>query len=144
MFKACAARIAQLLPACPERRDLVHGDLLHQNVLVTDDASAVTAIFSWKCSIRGDFLYDVAWCTFWGAWHPGIAAADLWKRTLAAPDLVAADLVDAAWRHHCYELQIAATHLGWNTWTGNHQELMAVADAAERVLERGPLPMQRS
>ncbi len=143
LFQACELRIEQLLPACPERRDLVHGDLLHQNVLVSDDASTVTAIFSWKCSARGDFLYDVAWCTFWGAWHPGIAAAGLWERTLAAPDLVEADLVDAALRHHCYELQIAASHFGWNAWTGNMEELNAVADAAEHVLRRGPLPLNR-
>ncbi len=142
LFRACESRIEKLLPACPERRDLVHGDLLHQNVLVADDAAYVTAIFSWKCSIRGDFLFDVAWCTFWGAWHPGIAAADLWQRTLTAADLSEGDLVDAPSRHHCYELQIAASHFGWHVWTGDDRGLAAVADAAERILERGPLPMR--
>ena len=138
LFKACESRIEELLPACPERRDLIHGDLLHQNVLVADHATHVTAIFSWKCSARGDFLFDVAWCTFWGAWHPSIAAADIWRRTLAAPDLGEGDLIDAPVRHHCYELQIAASHLGWNAWTGDDQGLVAVADAAERTFERGP------
>ncbi len=140
LFRICESRIDELLPACPERRDLIHGDLLHQNVLVSDDAAQVTAVFSWKCSAFGDFLYDVAWCTFWSDWHPGIAAADLWQRTLSAPDLSEADLQDAAVRHHCYELQIGASHLGWNAWTGNQQELEAVAVALERVLEKGPLP----
>lgn len=139
LFRACEIRIEELLPACPERRDLVHGDLLHQNVLVADDAARVTAIFSWKCSIRGDFLFDVAWCTFWGAWHPAIAAAGLWHRTLVAADLGEGDLVDAPSRHHCYELQIAASHLGWNAWTGDNPGLADVADATERTLERGPL-----
>ncbi len=141
IFRACETRIEALLPYCPERRDLVHGDLLHQNVLVSEDATRVTAIFSWKCSVRGDFLFDIAWCTFWGSWHPGIAAADLWRRTLHAPDLSETDLIDAPLRHHCYELQIAASHFGWNVWTGNDQELAAVAARAELVLERGPLPM---
>jgi aminoglycoside phosphotransferase (APT) family kinase protein len=140
LFRSCESRIRELLSTCPERRDLVHGDLLHQNVLVADDdAARVTAIFSWKCSVRGDFLFDVAWCTFWGAWYPGIAAADLWQRTLAAADLSERDLVDAPLRHHCYELQIAASHLGWQAWTGDDRELAAVARAAERTLERGPL-----
>ena len=138
LFKACESRIEELLPACPERRDLIHGDLLHQNVLVADHAAHVTAIFSWKCSARGDFLFDVAWCTFWGAWHPSIAATDIWRRTLAVPDLGEGDLIDAPVRHHCYELQIAASHLGWNAWTGDDQGLVAVADAAERTFERGP------
>ena len=139
IFSACESRIEALLPYCPERRDLVHGDLLHQNVLICEDATRVTAIFSWKCSARGDFLYDLAWCTFWGPWHPGIAAADLWRRTLNAADLTESDLVDAERRHHCYELQIAASHFGWNVWTGNDEGLAAVAAEAQRVLDRGPL-----
>ena len=141
LFETCVARIQELLPSCPERRDLVHGDLLHQNVLVSDDGLTVTAVFSWKCSAYGDFLYDVAWCTFWSGWHPGIAAANIWQRTMAAPDLTDADLVNAALRHHCYELQIGASHLGWNAWTGNQKELEAVAKALEHTLTNGPLSL---
>lgn len=139
LFRACEGRIHELLPRCPERRDLVHGDLLHQNVLMADDASRITGVFSWKCSARGDFLFDVAWCTLWGAWHPGIAAADLWHRTITDADLSAGDLADAPLRHQCYELQIAASHLGWYTWTGDDENLAALADIAEQMLERGPL-----
>ncbi len=139
LFVACEQRIADLLDACPERRDLVHGDLLHQNVLVADDASEVTAIFSWKCSVRGDFLFDAAWCTFWDGWYPGIEAIDVWGRTV---DSLAGSesLVDAAVRHHCYELQIGASHFGWNLWTGNTDELRRTAARTAEVLERGPLP----
>lgn len=142
LFDACELRIGELLAACPERTDLVHGDLLHQNVLLDDDARCVTAVFSWKCSARGDFLYDVAWCTLWSPWHPGIAAIDLWGQTLGAADLDEGDLVDAALRHHCYELQIAASHLAWNAWTGDERSLNELADATEAVLERGPLQMR--
>lgn len=140
IFQASQARIEELLPACPERRDLIHGDLLHQNVLVSDDASRVTAIFSWKCSVYGDFLFDVAWCTFWSGWHPGIAASNIWPRTLDAPDLTAADLENAALRHHCYELQIGTSHLGWNAWVDNQNDLEAVARLLQQRLETGPLP----
>jgi aminoglycoside phosphotransferase (APT) family kinase protein len=139
LFNACESRIEQLLPACPERRDLIHGDLLHQNVLISDDARRVTAIFSWKCSVLGDFLFDVAWLTFWSPWHPVIAQTDIWRRTLMAPDLSENDLVDASARHHCYELLIAASHLGWYIWTGDHQTLRVLADTMDRILERGPL-----
>jgi aminoglycoside phosphotransferase (APT) family kinase protein len=95
VFRAAEERVRELVDACPERRDLVHGDLLHRNVLVSDDASAINAVFSWKCSTRGDHLFDTAWCTFWGdTFHPGIAAA------IGGVSEVDAD------RHHCYELQI--------------------------------------
>lgn len=138
LFRACERRIDGLLEACPERRDLVHGDLLNRNLLIAEDASRITAVFSWKCSVRGDFLFDVAWCTFWGAWHPGIAAMDLWNRTVTSQSLSEETLEDAALRHHCYELHIGATHLGWNAWTGNQEELRSVAAHTTRVLARGP------
>lgn len=137
LFRVCETRIAELVEACPERRDLVHGDLLHGNVLVDDAATTVTGVFSWKCSVRGDFLYDVACCTFWGPWHPGIAALELWPLVHDATPV--AVLGDAALRHHCYELQIGASHLGWNAWTGEEATLRAVAAHTAMVLERGPL-----
>ena len=114
IFRASEARVRDLVEACPERRDLIHGDLLHANVLVAEDASRPSAVFSWKCSVRGDFLFDVAWCTFWSPWYTGIAAADPWephptgalgprrrrrlgRRPYAAPLLRAAHRSHAPW-----------------------------------------------
>jgi aminoglycoside phosphotransferase (APT) family kinase protein len=141
LSKAVAERVRTLAAACPERRDLVHGDLLHGNVLVSPDARRVEAVLSWKCSVRGDFLYDAAWCSFWSPWHPGIAAADPLSRLLRAPAVRAEPgaLLDAAARHHCYELHIGFTHLGWNVWTGNQADLAATARRLAEVLDRGPL-----
>jgi len=140
---AAAGRVRALIDACPERRDLVHGDLLHGNVLVSPDARRVEAVLSWKCSVRGDFLFDAAWCTFWAPFHPGIAAADPLSGLLQAPDVRAEPGArrDAAARHHCYELHIGFTHLGWNVWTGNQAALGATARRLAEILERGPLPL---
>jgi aminoglycoside phosphotransferase (APT) family kinase protein len=130
---AAQARIRELLDACPDRRDLVHGDLLSKNVLVAEDVSALRAVFSWKCSVRGDALYDIAWMTFWGAWGlPGISAIDPWS--LRADDGSA----DAAIRHHCYELHIGATHLCWNAQIDDAVELNKVAAQLAELLESGP------
>ena len=145
LYRAGGARVRGLLDACPERRDLVHGDLLHANVLVSADASRVTAVFSWKCSVRGDFLYDTAWCSFWSAWYPGIAAVEPWQLTLTGPgsaaDLEAPGdpgaLADAGARHHCYQLHIGLVHLGWSVWVGDEAALGAVARHLETVLEAG-------
>jgi aminoglycoside phosphotransferase (APT) family kinase protein len=140
---AVTGRVRTLVDACPERRDLVHGDLLHGNVLVSPDAGRVEAVLSWKCSVRGDFLFDAAWCSFWAPWHPGIAAADPLSGLLEAPAVRAEPAArrDAAARHHCYELHIGFTHLGWNLWTGNQPELAATARRLAEILERGPLPL---
>ena len=138
---AVTGRVRALAQACPERRDLVHGDLLHGNVLVSPDAQ-VEAVLSWKCSVRGDFLFDAAWCSFWAPFHPGIAADPL-PGLLRAPSVrdEPGALLDAAARHHCYELHIGFTHLGWNIWTGNQAGLAATARRLAEVLERGPLPL---
>jgi aminoglycoside phosphotransferase (APT) family kinase protein len=140
---AACGRVRALAEACPERRDLVHGDLLHGNVLVSPDARRVEAVLSWKCSVRGDFLFDAAWCSFWAPFHPGIAAAGPLSGLLQDPGVRAEPgaLRDAAARHHCYELHTGFTHLGWNVWSGNQAGLAATARRLAEVLERGPLPL---
>lgn len=136
-FRAVDGRIRSLLDACPDRRQLVHSDLLHSNVLVTEAADAVSAVFSWKCSTWGDSIYDLAWCTFWGRWHEVIGTLDLWNRVV--PTLSASDAVDVAVRHHVYELQIGASHLGWYATLGDEENLGWTCRQLDELLERGPL-----
>jgi aminoglycoside phosphotransferase (APT) family kinase protein len=142
VFRACEARVRDLVDACPERRDLVHGDLLHANVLVSEDARRPRALFSWKNSVRGDFLYDTAWCTFCSIWYPGIAALDLWHLIHQEPSISgdAAALVDAPLRHHCYELVTGLGALAWNTWIDDVPVLQQAAARLAELFERGPLP----
>lgn len=135
-FRAVDDRIRSLLDACPDRRQLVHSDLLHYNVLVSPTADAITAVFSWKCATWGDAMYDLAWCTFWGRWHDGIGALDLWDRVV--PTLAASDAVDVGVRHHVYELQIGASHLGWYATLGDTENLDWTSRQLDELLERGP------
>ena len=135
-FSMADQRIRSLLPACADLRQLVHSDLLHYNVLLNPCADAVSAVFSWKCSTWGDALYDLAWCTFWGRWHDGIGALNLWDRV--APTLSAADAVDAGERHHAYELHVGASHLGWYATLGDDDNLQWTARQLNELLEAGP------
>jgi len=50
-------------------------------------------------------------------------------------------LLDAAARHHCYELHIGFTHLRWYLWIRDQAGLAATARRLAEVLERGPLPL---
>ena len=137
LVRACESRATDLLDACAERRHVVHGDLLYQNVLVSEDASTVTGVFSWKRSVRGDFLYDTAYCTFFSTWYPGVGAADPWGATLSA--LPADEMRDAPARHHCYELTIGASHLGAYFWTNDEHNLRIARRRLSEILERGEL-----
>jgi hypothetical protein len=78
-----------------------------------------------------------------GAVPPGVRPAGPLSGLLRAPSVraEAGALRDAAARHHCYELHIGFTHLGWNVWTGNQAALAATARRLAEVLERGPLPL---
>ena len=97
---------------------------------------AVTAVFSWKCATWGDPLYDLAWCTFWGRWHDGIGAMDLWGRVV--PSLTGSEAVYVAQRHHVYEVQIAASHLGWYATLGDEDNLTWTVRQIGDLLEQGP------
>jgi hypothetical protein len=110
-------------------------------VLVSGDASTVTGVFSWKRSVRGDFLYDTAHCTFFSPWYPGIGAADPWAATLST--LTPDEMLDAGARHHCYELTIGITHLGGYVRTNDKQNLRAAQRRLSEILERGELPVKR-
>ena len=141
---AVSDRVRALIDACPERRDLVHGDLLHGNVLVSTDLHRVEAVISWKLSLRGDFLYDAAWCSVWGpVFYPGIAAIDPLSDLLRDRSLQRDGnaLADAAVRHHCYALQIAFTHLGWSLGTWDPKHLDATVDLLAELLDRGPVAL---
>lgn len=140
---AVCDRVRTLVGACPERRDLIHGDLLHGNVLVSPDCRRVQAVLSWKHSLRGDFLYDAAWCSVWGpVFYPGIAAVDPLSGLLHDPGLRAdqSALIDAGVRHHCYQLQIGLTHLRWSIRSWKQEHLTATARLLAEILERGPMP----
>ena len=137
-FRAVDRRIRSLLDACPDRRELVHSDLLHYNVLVTPSADAISAVFSWKCATWGDSAYDLAWCTFWGRWHPGVGALDLWERVV--PALSVSEGIDIGTRHHVYELQIGASHLGWYATLGDDENLRWTRRQLDELLESGPRP----
>ena len=138
VFDRCVERINSLREACPERRDLLHADLFYRNVLVSDRVDRVSGIFSWKCSAFGDFLYDLAWCTFWSRWYPVIESADMWTRFVDDRSVEADMRVDAPIRHHVYELHIGATHLAWWVKTHEPEHLARGVEALEEILERGP------
>jgi hygromycin-B 4-O-kinase len=66
-FDRAYRRLQELAPSLPESRHLIHSDLLHFNVLVQD--ARITAVLDWGCGLYGDFLYDVAWHSFWAPWY---------------------------------------------------------------------------
>ena len=125
-FDEAYRRLHSLLGACPEDRHLVHSDLLNYNVLVTGDR--ISAVLDWGSSLYGDFVFDVAWFSFWQPWYPAWSDIDIAAeaaRYYAAIDL---EVPRFAERLRCYEIVIGLEHLAYNAFKGRWSTLQAVAE----------------
>src|SRR5205807_2481811 len=107
VFVSGERALRSFLPACPAVRHLVHADLLNRNVLVADDAARLEAVFDWGCSVAGDFLYEVAWFTFWAPWHPALDALDFRRVIEEHYEAISLPVEHFGQRLACYELQIS-------------------------------------
>ncbi len=135
LFETTFAAFSDLLERCPTEPHLIHSDLLNRNVLVSEDASEVRAVFDWGCLKYGDFLYEVAWFTFCEPWHPGLAAIDIRSAAVAHYDTTGVRVPGFDERMRCYELHIALDHLAYNAFTGSQDDLIAVANRTRAILE---------
>lgn len=63
VVKQILIRYKKLIPYCPNISHLVHGDYGFNNLL--SDGKKITGVIDWDLSKYGDFLWDVAWLSFW-------------------------------------------------------------------------------
>ena len=114
VFEAAFIHMQRLVPACPNERHLIHSDLLNFNVLVQGDR--ISALLDWGSSMYGDFLWDLAWLTFWQPWYTAWSTLDIRQ---AARDHYAAtglDVPNFDARLRCYEIAIGLDGLAYQTW----------------------------
>jgi hygromycin-B 4-O-kinase len=135
VFVSGERALRSLLWACPEIRHVLHRDLLHRNVLVAEDASRLEAVFDWACSLAGDFLYEVAWFTFWEPWYPALEAIDFRRVIQDHYETIGLEVENFDERLTCYELQIGLEHLAYAAFTGREDDLHAVAGRTVQILE---------
>jgi aminoglycoside phosphotransferase (APT) family kinase protein len=113
-FEDALAALTSVVDACPERRDLVHNDLLHRNVFVAP-RGRIAAVIDWANSLYGDFLYDVALLTFWTPWYPSIDETELIKQARARLDPAERNVDE---RLRAYWLRIGAEHIAYRAYLG--------------------------
>jgi hygromycin-B 4-O-kinase len=135
VFVAGGSALRSRLWACPEVRHLLHRDLLNRNVLVADDASRLEAVFDWGCSLAGDFLYEVAWLTFWAPWYPALEALDFRQVIQEHYQSIGLAVEHFDERLSCYELQIGLEHIAYAAFTGRDDPQQAIARRTLQILE---------
>lgn len=99
------ARYKQLVGYCPNIRHLVHGDYGFNNLL--SDGKKITSVIDWELSKYGDFLYDVAWLSFW---ETTIDYADIFLKHYQEKDVSVPNLHE---RILCYKLHFGLGALGF-------------------------------
>jgi hygromycin-B 4-O-kinase len=131
-FEDSYRRFEELVPAVPEVRHLVHSDLLYGNVLV--DGDRVAAVFDWGCAMYGDFLYDVAWLSFFAPWFPGLDAIDVRGSVRAHYDAIGLTVADFDTRMRAYEAHVGLASQTYQALIGDWDELARTARRTEAVL----------
>lgn len=130
VFDRAQSKLEELVVHCPDRRQVVHGDLLAGNVLVAPD-NRISAIFDWGNSLAGDPLYDLAWLMFWSPWHLGIDPERV-RRAATRFDHDGTENVDD--RLRCYQLHVALQGMQYQAFAGLDADLQATARHTERTL----------
>ncbi len=107
-------RLSELQAYCPEERFLVHGDFGFGNLLY--DGQKLTGVIDWEASMYGDFLYDIAWLSFWSA------NSDIEQKYEDRSKEKGIILADFSERILCYKLYIGLSSLSFYAYSGQEEK----------------------
>jgi aminoglycoside phosphotransferase (APT) family kinase protein len=113
-FEHAVAALTSLADRCPERRELVHNDLLHRNLFVAE-GGRVVGVIDWANSLYGDCLFDVALIAFWAPWYPAVDERELISQACARLESSERNVDE---RLLAYQLRIGAEHIAYDAYLG--------------------------
>lgn len=136
-FEAGLRALRELVDVCPEERQLIHADLMADNVRVARDR--VTAVVDWANAMYGDFLYDLARLTFWTPWFPELARIDVYAQARAHYAAIGLSVPSFEERLRCCQVHLGLEAQTYNAFTDRWDELER---SGQRTLElaRGEAP----
>lgn len=117
-------KMAKLAELCPEERYLVHGDYGNNNVTAED--GKVTGVFDWADSLYGDFVYDIAWMTFW------LKSKE--KQQSLEKYYEERNIKNFAERLFCYKLRIALGSMSFYSFSKQKEKYDLVKELILRLL----------
>lgn len=132
-FDSAYACLERLAPRCPNERHIIHSDLLNRNVFI--DGDRISGVIDWGCLLYGDFLYDIAWITFWAPWYSEWRNIDFENAALDHARAIGLDLPDALMRLRCYEIHIGLAHFAYNAFIGNWKNYEDVVDRTMAIVD---------
>lgn len=120
-FYGSFQRLKELISICPEEKHIVHSDLLNRNVLV--EGHEISAVIDWGCSVYGDFLYDLAWFSYWTSWYPNMKRIDWEAEAEKYFSSIGVTIPNFKERLLCYKIHIGLNAQSGNAYTGRWDEL---------------------
>ena len=135
-FEEALDHLRALVEYAPEERHLIHSDLLNYNVLVS--GNRISAVLDWGSSLYGDFLYDLAWLSFWSPWLPAWRYINFAEEARRHYAVIGLEVPNFRERLRCYELHIGLAGQAYSAFKGRWGE---VAATAQRTLALGRAPL---
>lgn len=128
LIDAVKKNFFNLIPFCPENRQLIHGDFGSNNLL-TADGRTFSAVIDWDCAAYGDFLYDVATSFFWSPWLLCM------ERTSAYWEKTFQHLPEFYQRIQCYQLHIGLRELWENIEENDIETTLWLQNRCRQLLD---------
>jgi hygromycin-B 4-O-kinase len=120
-FKMAYRRLRQLVDICEVERHMIHSDLLNRNVLTADDR--ISAVIDWGCAMYGDFLYDLAWFSYWSSWYPAMHGIDWEAEARKHFNSIGLTVPHMEERLLCCKIHIGLDAQAYNAFTGRWDQL---------------------
>jgi hygromycin-B 4-O-kinase len=137
-FDQSAAWLASAVDELHDERHLIHADLLNYNVLLA--GQRVSAVLDWGSAMYGDWLFDVAWFSFWQPWYPQWTGIDF---AVEARDYFAArDVPLTGFEHRlrCCEVAIGLDNQAYCAFKGVERWPQLEAVARRTLACSGAMP----
>jgi hygromycin-B 4-O-kinase len=119
------SKIEELVEFCPEERFLVHSDYGSNNVVALD--GKITGVLDWGESMYGDFIYDVAWLSFWSIKNDPNKNAEQVYRDM--------HLVNFEERLLCYKLRIGLSSLSFYAYSEQKDKYDSIKERTLNLLK---------
>jgi hygromycin-B 4-O-kinase len=134
-FEVAYAALRRSLTDVPrDARYLVHSDLLNFNVLVDHDV--LSGVIDWGSALYGDFVWDIAWLTFWQPWYPAWRGIDITSAAQAHYAAIGLDVPNFAARVRCCELAIGLDGMAYQAFKQRWSDLEATGKRVLAIVRR--------
>ncbi len=133
LFDQVYHEMIELLKYCPEKRHLIHNDLLHFNLITKENK--VTGVIDWGCSLYGDFLYDLAMFDLWSFYYPSMEGIDWKGEAKKYFEDLGVDMTHFEQRLKCYQCHLALDAIKYTAFKNNEKDLALITGRIKEINE---------